>query len=182
MSFYLIGDSDGFNEFRFSHVEDWKSCMGHAEGISKLWSSPEMEYIYGEKSNRDKHFDLSQCCDPLFAISDKALSILENILTKNGEILDIKSLKGFHFFHCTNIIDALVEKESEIVWLDKEQGWVSAINKFVLDKNIIQEQTIFRLPNANYRYTFFGDEFKNLVLKHHLKGIHFDRNETILIK
>lgn len=115
-------------------------------------------------------------------ISDKALSILENILIKNGEILDIKSPKGFYFFHCTNIIDALIEKESDIVWLDKERGWVSCINKFVLDKNKIQEQTIFRLPNVNCRYTFYGEEFKNLVLKHHLQGIHFDRYETIIIK
>ena len=106
----------------------------------------------------------------------------KNILIKNGEILDIKSPKGFHFFHCTNIIDALIEKESDIVWLDKERGWVSCINKFVLDKNKIQEQTIFRLPNVNCRYTFYGDEFKNLVLKHHLQGIHFDRYETIIIK
>lgn len=66
--------------------------------------------------------------------------------------------------------------------LDKERGWVSCINKFVLDKNKIQEQTIFRLPNVNCRYTFYGEEFKNLVLKHHLQGIHFDRYETIIIK
>ena len=182
MNFYLLGDSNGFNELRFSNVEDWQNCMGHDKGMSKLWIPPKLEYIYGEKSNRKKQFDLSQYCEPLFTISDKALSVLENILIKNGEILDIKSPKGFYFYHCTNIVDALVEKESEIVWLDKEQGWVSSINKFVLNKNKILEHTIFRLPNANYRYTFFSDEFKNIVLKYHLKGIHFDRNETVFIK
>ena len=76
----------------------------------------------------------------------------------------------------------MIEKESDIVWLDKERGWVSCINKFVLDKNKIQEQTIFRLPNVNCRYTFYWEEFKKLVLKHHLQGIHFDRYETIIIK
>lgn len=181
MNFYLIGSLEGFNDLRFPNVEDWQNCMGHAEGLLKQWNPPEMEYIW-RKSNRHKHFDLSQFCNPLLTISDKALSILENILIKNGEILDIKSPKGFYFFHCTNIIDALIEKESDIVWLDKERGWVSCINKFVLDKNKIQEQTIFRLPNVNCRYTFYGDEFKNLVLKHHLKGIHFDRYETVIIK
>lgn len=181
MNFYLIGSLEGFNDLRFPNVEDWQNCMGHAEGLLKQWNPPEMEYIW-KKSNRHKHFDLSQFCNPLLTISDKALSILENILIKNGEILDIKSPKGFYFFHCTNIIDALIEKESDIVWLDKERGWVSCINKFVLDKNKIQEQTIFRLPNVNCRYTFYGEEFKNLVLKHHLQGIHFDRYETIIIK
>ena len=114
-----------------------------------------------------------------FDVKNQIIEIREGLELKN---LDIKSPKGFYFFHCTNIIDALIEKESDIVWLDKERGWVSCINKFVLDKNKIQEQTIFRLPNVNCRYTFYGEEFKNLVLKHHLQGIHFDRYETIIIK
>ena len=100
MNFYLIGSLEGFNDLRFPNVEDWQNCMGHAEGLLKQWNPPEMEYIW-KKSNRHKHFDISQFCNPLLTISDKALSILENILIKNGEILDIKSPKGFHFFHCT---------------------------------------------------------------------------------
>lgn len=98
MNFYLIGGLEGFNALRFPNVEDWQNCMGHAEGISKWWNPPEMEYIYSVKSHRYKHFDLSQFCNPLLIISDKALSVLENILIKNGEILDMKSPKGFYFF------------------------------------------------------------------------------------
>ena len=85
MNFYLIGSLEGFNDLRFPNVEDWQNCMGHAEGLLKQWNPPEMEYIW-KKSNRHKHFDLSQFCNPLLTISDKALSILENILIKNGEI------------------------------------------------------------------------------------------------
>ena len=86
MNFYLIGSLEGFNDLRFPNVEDWQNCMGHAEGLLKQWNPPEMEYIW-KKSNRHKHFDLSQFCNPLLTISDKALSILENILIKNGEIV-----------------------------------------------------------------------------------------------
>ena len=102
MNFYLIGSLEGFNDLRFPNVEDWQNCMGHAEGLLKQWNPPEMEYIW-KKSNRHKHFDLSQFCNPLLTISDKALSILENILIKNGEILDIKSPKGFYFFLRTKL-------------------------------------------------------------------------------
>ena len=86
MNFYLIGSLEGFNDLRFPNVEDWQNCMGHAEGLLKQWNPPEMEYIW-KKSNRHKHFDLSQFCNPLLTISDKALSILENILIKNGDFL-----------------------------------------------------------------------------------------------
>ena len=87
MNFYLIGSLEGFNDLRFPNVEDWQNCMGHAEGLLKQWNPPEMEYIW-KKSNRHKHFDLSQFCNPLLTISDKALSILENILIKNGVVVD----------------------------------------------------------------------------------------------
>lgn len=49
MNFYLIGGLEGFNALRFPNVEDWQNCMGHAEGISKWWNPPEMEYIYSVK-------------------------------------------------------------------------------------------------------------------------------------
>lgn len=66
MNFYLIGSLEGFNDLRFPNVEDWQNCMGHAEGLLKQWNPPEMEYIW-KKSNRHKHFDLSQfsyiCCN-----------------------------------------------------------------------------------------------------------------------
>lgn len=133
-----------------------------------------------EKSKREKNFDISQSCDPLFTISKKALNVLKSILINNGEILEIKSPARFYFFHCTNIIDALIEYLSEIVWLDKGKGWISSIDKFVLYKNKLQSHEIFRIPNANLRYTFFGERFKDLVLKNNLRGIHFNRCEQQL--
>ena len=182
MDFYLIGSEEGFNELRFTKVEDWQKYMGIGASISKDWEPVKLEYIYGGKSKKDKNFDISQSCDPLFTISERALKVLEKIITKSGEILDIESPKGYYFFHCTNILNALIKDKSDIIWLDKEQGWISGINKFVLDKNKIQGQEIFRLPDANCRYTFFGDEFKSLVKENRLKGIHFERYETIIFE
>lgn len=182
MSYYLIGSEEGFNELRFPQVGDWQKYIGVETQISKDWKPVRLEYIYGEKSRKSKQFDISQSCSPLFTISERGLKVLETTLVKYGEILDIESPKGFYFFHCTNIIDALIEDESEIVWLDKKQGWISSINKFVLDSTKIEGQSIFRLPNANCRYTFFGDEFKNMIIENHLKGIHFERYETVIIK
>jgi hypothetical protein len=182
MNFYFIGDTDGFNELRFPNVEDWQNCMGHAKGISESWIPPKLEYIYGEKSKRDKNFDLSQCCNPMFTISERALSVLGDILTKNGEILDIESPQGFYFFHCTNIVDALIEEESGVDWMDKELNWIKSIDQFVLDKSKLIGQSIFVIPNGGYRYVFFCEEFKQFVEKNKLKGIHFNRGEIIIVR
>jgi hypothetical protein len=59
---------------------------------------------------------------------------------------------------------------------------VAGINNFALDKNKLKGQDIFKIPNANFRYTFFGDNFKELVLKNNLKGVHFNRYEKITIE
>ena len=181
MNCYLIDSEENFNELRFPNVSDWQNWIGHRTSISDIWKPVELEYIYGVKSKKNKKFDISQYCKPLFTISEKALNISGEMLRRNGDILDILSPKGFYFFHCTNIVDALKENESNVIWLDKEQGWIASIDKFVLNKEKIKEQEIFRLPNANFRYTFFGEDFKNLVISNNLKGVCFDRYETIII-
>jgi hypothetical protein len=182
MNFYFLCSAEKYNELRFHDVHDWQKWMTSGTSIANLWKPVELEYIYGAKSKKDKLFDISQCCDPLFTISKKALHLLGDMLRRNGDVLDIANPEGFCFFHCTNIVDALIEEESNVIWLDRAKGWVASINKFALDKEKVAGQEIFRLPHANYRYTFFGETFKNLVVKNNLKGVGFDRFETIIVR
>jgi len=178
--YYLIGSKEGYNEIRFANVDDWQTVMGYsAKSIRQKYIPFPLERIYGENSKR-KTFDISQTCDPFFTISKKALTFLERFLLQYGEILPIDApYSDFVFFHCTNVIDALDIDKSGINWSDKEKGWIHNINPFVLNKNRTLDNQIFRLPNADFKYTFFGDEFKELVEKNKLKGIHFNRWEKI---
>ena len=182
MNFYLLKSEDHLNEIRFPDVNAFQQWIDHGTSIAHLWKPVALEYIYGAQSKRDKHFDLSQCCDPLFTVSDKALGVLGDILRKNGDILEIASPKGFRFFHCTNVVDALREEESNVTWLDREKGWIGGIDKFVLDKEVVKGQEIFRLPQAGFRYTFFGEEFRRLVISNNLRGVRFDRFETVAVE
>lgn len=179
MKYYLIGSADGFNELRFPNVENWQKWMGIEMPIKSIWEPTVLEYIYGLKSKRSKNFDFSQTCNPLITVSPKAIDVFKNMFSENGEILDIQYPDGFSFFHCTNIVNALDEEKSEIVWLDKEKGWISGINHFVLKQEKLKGHNIFRLPNANFEYIFFSENFKELYLKNNLKGIHFERFEKI---
>jgi hypothetical protein len=95
LKFFFIGSEENYNELRFTGVGEWQKYMNYGTSIKNIWQPPRLEYIYGNKSKRNKQFDLSQCCDPLFTITEKTLSILENILNKNGEILEIEYPKGF---------------------------------------------------------------------------------------
>ncbi|MBK9069576.1 MAG: hypothetical protein IPL79_00990 [Myxococcales bacterium] len=181
MEYYLVGSDEGFNELGFPDVNTWQKYMGMPAGLSKIWVPETLEYVYGARSKRRKDFDMSSYCEPLFVIGERALHAIGEKLAKYGEILELGSPKGFYFFHCTNVVDALVDDESEIVWLDKAQGWIAGINRFVLSGSKLKGHGIFRLPQANFRYTFFGEEFKRLIGKHRLAGIHFNRREGIRV-
>jgi len=179
MGLYLLGSEENYNEIRFVNVEDHQNVSQCQVSLIDVIKYP-LEYVYGLKSKNDKNFDLSQVCNPLYTVSKRALIHLENILLQHGELLPLKEpFEDFMFFHCTNIIDALIEDKSDISWLDKEKGWIGGINKFVLDKSKIGENQILRLPNANCRYTLFGEEFKEIVIKNKLVGINFNRWEKI---
>ena len=180
MSFYLLGSEENYNEIRFTNVQDHQeiSDYNNFKGIANY----PLEYVYGIKSKKNKNFDFSQICNPFFIVSKNALIYLEEILLEYGELIPIeKPFDNFMFFHCTNIVNALIPEKSKIVWLDKEKGWISGINSFTLDKKNIGNSEIFRLPEANYRYTFFGEKFKALIEANNLKGIDFDRFEKIEI-
>jgi hypothetical protein len=179
MRYYLLGSAENYNEIRFKKVEDLQRYIGLGSAIGDKWEAPNLEYIYGVNSSRDKNFDVSQVCNPLITFSRKAVEILGKELVRYGELLEINSPKGFVFFHCTNIIDALDEDKSEVVWLNEDKGWISRINKFSLNEGKIRKALIFRLPNANYRYTFFSENFRNLYEENNLKGVDFDRFEKI---
>lgn len=182
MNYYLISSEEGFNEIRFKNVRDWQKYMGINKSIKQDWQAPILEYIE-EENTLDKFFDISQVCNPLFTFSDKAVNVLKDELLKYGEFLEIEKPKGFHFFHCTYIINPLIEGKSKLVWLDKNRGWLSRINKFVFDENKIKHNPlVFRIPQADYSYTFFSEKFKNIIEKNNLKGINFSRFENDLIE
>lgn len=180
MKYYLIGSLSEYNAIRFKDVSDWQKNMGYNPKIKQIWESPSLEYIYSVKSK--KKFDISTACTPLYTMSSYAIDCLYELLSKYGEILPIADPSGFSFFYCTNIINALIEEESSLNYLDKEKGWICSINHFTLSKEVIKEQDIFRIPQANYQYTFFSEKFKELVDKFSLKGIHFDRIEQVTVK
>lgn len=180
MKYYLIGSADGYNELRFKNVSDWQKHLGYNPNIQDNWESPNLEYIYS-KGNM-KRFDISTACSPLYTMSRYAIDCLSELINKHGILLPIESPGDFYFFYCTNIIDALIPEESSMVYLDKDKGWISYINHFTLSKDAIYGQDIFRIPQANYRYTFFSERFKKAVEEFSLNGIHFDRIEQVVIR
>lgn len=181
-NFFLLGSEDNYNAIGFPDVGDWQKWMGHGTSIADIWYPANLKFVFSPRNRRYKQFDLSGYSEPLFAVSEKALDVLGDILRRNGDILPIASPDGFCFFHCTNVVDALVEEESDIAWLDEDLKWLASINKFVLDKEKLKNQDIIRLPNGRFRYTLFGEGFKKLVIDNNLKGIHFNRYEPVVVR
>lgn len=174
MKYYTLGCEEGFNELRFSKVEDWQKYMGYGTLENPIWDkNTQLEYVYGARSKRNKNVDISPICSPCIIFSDRALSIVGDMLNKYGDLLPIATYDNYKFFVCTNIIDALIEEKSTLNWLDKDNGWISSIDSFAINESLVKGQEIFRLPQANYRYTFFSENFKKLITENKLQGVTF---------
>lgn len=179
MRYYLIGSEDGYNGLRFRNVADWQKYFGFNSSIAESWTAPDLEYIH---RTTHRKFDISTAVSPLYAMSHYAVECIGEMLLRYGVLLPITFPWGYTFFYCTNIIDALIAEDSVFNYLDDNKKWIISIDKFTLSEKAIKGQDIFRIPQANYRYTFFSERFRELVEKYSLKGIHFNRIETIELK
>lgn len=179
MKYYLLGSSDGYNGLRFPDVNEWQKYMGYNPNIMEQWSAPHLEYVYSRRSK--KNFDISTICNPLFTMSCHAMDCLHELIIKYGVLLPIASPSNYAFFYCTNIVDALIPEESDIIYLDEKKNWISTINKFALSKKAVNGCDIFRVPQSGFRYTFFSERFREQVQKFDLKGVHFERIEPIAL-
>lgn len=106
---------------------------------------------------------------PIFA--ERAVSVLEPLLTGNGELLPLVCDEGSYFaYNVTTVLDALdVEKSSLLRFTD---GGIMNIthHEFFPEK---VTSPIFKIPQTPLMDVFVSEEFRAAVSKHDLKGFAF---------
>ena len=178
MKYYELKAAEGY-DWIWSNEVKLRGYTMDFEGkpILDEWKKIEIDYV--DKGMRD--FDICVATSPLYILSKKAYSLLQNILIQYGEFLPFKSPNDNYVgYHCTNIIEnALNVKNSEFDWLDKDEGWINGILKYSFFKENIDNQLIFRLPSKYSYITFFNEEFKQIIEKHSLKAFEFSELKKV---
>ncbi|OWW23231.1 hypothetical protein B4Q04_21710 [Zobellia sp. OII3] len=172
MNYYRIKTIEGYDWIWSKDIELRRYALDfEGKPMHEKWQEVKVDFV--DKGKRD--FDICVATSPLFIFSKKAVNLLENILLKYGELLPLKSPDdNYVAYHCTNIIENSIDLEkSEIDWLDEKEGWINNVTKIVFKKELISENIIFRIPSTYSDDTFFGEEFKQIVVDNNLKGFGF---------
>ncbi|MCD8401329.1 hypothetical protein G1K75_12790 [Tenacibaculum finnmarkense] len=172
MKYYILETDEGFDWIWSKEIELRRFSMDF-EGLPMNTDWKEIEVDYVDKGNRD--FDICVATSPLYILSKKSANLLENILIEYGELLPMKSPNNNYVgFHCTNIIsNALIIKDCEIDWLDKDEGWINGIKEYAFDNEKIKNSLIFRVPSKYSYETFFSEKLKLIIEENKLKGFVF---------
>ena len=149
------------------------------KGIESLRSSALNIVHVSEKGKRLAETDYYYLVNDLPCISARAMSVLEPVLLKYGEILKVnREKRDLFLFNCTNIKKCLNETKSDIVYFPDGKK-ILAIRKFVINIHECNNDQIIRLAQYPTGDLIVSEEFKDIVDNSELTGFGFDKIEMI---
>jgi hypothetical protein len=172
--FILDPDCNRYQNLVFPSKGDW-AILRQFGGRNLLpsWTAPVVEVLRDKKFNRNlppSDFPTLSPGVPVF--SSRAVSVLNDILLGNGEILPLSCSEGeYYAFNVTTFIDALDESNSEVERF-KCDGRIMQINKYVFLGDGLGGATIFKIPESRMNI-FVTDIFRKKVIDNGLTGFKF---------
>lgn len=103
------------------------------------------------------------------AFSIRAVQSLQELLEPHGELLPLVTDVGeYYAYNVLTVVDVLDEEKSFIHW-SSTRSYASRIYRFECRNDMLEGQSIFRLPQQMSNY-FVTEVFAERVRKHHLQG------------
>jgi hypothetical protein len=109
--------------------------------------------------------------------SDKTTSKLAAVLKDKVELAPLycpNHDESLFAFRVTNVIDALIVEESDILFASDEPGKVLIIHKYKFHKKTLKGVAVFSIPQWRIPKPYVTDIFVAAVEKHKLKGFRFE--------
>jgi hypothetical protein len=127
----------------------------------------------GSKAKLPDCSNLSHDVHPVF--SQRAKDLLADRLLGLGRWVELGFDEApYWLFHVTNVVDALDEPNSEVVYFTDEPKKVLRIAQYIFRPEKVQGQFLFTLPQRPGSNRLVTDEFVDLVREHRLTGFSFE--------
>ena len=168
--YYLITpDSDTYDSLLPSNPKDWSAFdLLIGKSLAEQWLPVNVQRM---KSGKSGDFPSLANHVPVFSI--RALQVLGPLLEDSIEALPL-ACKG-HSFYAINVLkvlDCLDKDKSEITWLPS--GGAMFIDRYVLKKDYIKGQHIFKMVEMVLRRPIVSEMFKKTVEQASLEGLIFE--------
>jgi hypothetical protein len=110
---------------------------------------------------------------PVF--SDHARNIFAPHLEGLGRWVELISDEATYWlFVVTNVVDALDESKSKILYFTDDRKKVMRVASYAFKPEVVQDQFLFTLPYQPRRDRLVGDRFVDVVRKHRLTAFQFE--------
>ena len=127
----------------------------------------------GSKAILADYSNLSYDVHPIF--SQRAKDLLSDHLQGLGRWIElIYDEAPYWLFYITNVVDALDEPNSKVIYFTEEPTNVLRIAQYVFQAAKVKNQFIFTLPQMPGSQRLVTDDFVNLVREHRLMGFSFE--------
>jgi len=176
MKIYILkADPDSYQSLVLSLDEDniWYRWLS-GKPVAQEWPTPQVDVIYQDPkgkwlpSSDFPSFTVSHI--PVF--SARAVEILGELLTKNGELLPLNCIDGEYFaYNVLNLVSALDQEKSDIVRFST--GRIMTVRKYALYEDKLADQIIFKIPEIVLLSVFVTDRFKHKIEDAGLTGFCF---------
>lgn len=132
----------------------------NGKSLSATWSPICVRILHDSSDNKNlRPGDFPSLASHVPVFDSQVLSVLGDILRKNGEILPLKCDHGDYFaYNVTKIIDALDMDNSEFKRF-KTSNRIMRIVKYSFRQNLLDKASIFKLPQSPLSNVFVTDVF-----------------------
>jgi hypothetical protein len=174
--------------YKFKTLTDKHFCLvDDQEAPDYKTTREQLEFLKGEpfqgnwiphkvslfhKSKKYTDFPVFWQSSGSLIVSDKALKLLENILSEFVQFLPLAHEKYTYYLgNVTNVVDCLDENNCEINRFS--DGRISTIEKYAFFIDKVKDQLIFKIPQELNGDFFVSEKFKEIIESSKLKGYQF---------
>jgi len=139
--------------------------------LSESWKIVDVTFFRGD-DGIDEHKPLGDFVDFIGpAVSVKARSILEPLISNTVEFLPLKADTGVYFAMKVHWVDCLDVENSKVKGFD--DGAIMRVIEYAFHWDRLEDIHIFHLPKLCGSSLFVSDKFKEVVEKNKLEGLIF---------
>jgi hypothetical protein len=147
------------------------------DGSMKLssWNPPKMQW--SEKESSITTPDIAYISPGFYAFNEKAVAVLGELLTNNGELLEL-SVGGEQLmaFNPTILQNCLDQNRTE--WKTRRNGERGRLLKPVINTDNYDGAEIFLIPETKSSTFYVSDKFVERVITNELSGLEFINLES----
>ncbi len=176
MRYYVLKPTNDFRGLVHNTDEGWEALrrFDGRQTFSANWAP--LELVHDDDTPGERSLPAADFPDVglpnILVLSDRAKSVLGDLLSKNGELLPLSGDgKGYWAFNVTTVHDVVDLEASEVVYFPSNPSKIMNIKRYVLKKRGDFNAPIFKVPEMAGLDILVSDDFKRRIESAGLTGL-----------